>query len=84
MVSHPLFPQAIITGMVLNIQQHYRIPLGAYAQAHEAGSNGITKECTLGAICLGPVGNAQGSYKFMSLKTGKLITRLHFDKFPAK
>ncbi len=34
------------------------------------------------AICLGPTGNLQGSYKFLSLTTGKWITRLKFTEMP--
>jgi hypothetical protein len=29
---------------------------------------------SLGAICLGPTGNFQGSYKFLNLHTGQRIT----------
>eukprot|EP00957_Ditylum_brightwellii_P011842 892593-Ditylum_brightwellii.AAC.1 len=61
--------------------KHCRIPFGAYAQTHEEGSNDMS-ERTLGAISLGPVGNVQGSYKFMNLRTGKLIHRNHFDELP--
>ncbi len=34
------------------------------------------------AICLGPTGNMQGSYKFMSLTTGKKIVRRKFTEMP--
>jgi hypothetical protein len=34
------------------------------------------------AICLGPAGNMQGSYKFMSLSTGKKIVRRKFMEMP--
>ncbi len=33
-------------------------------------------------ICLGPTGNKQGSYKFMSLSTGKKIVRRKFTEMP--
>ena len=33
-------------------------------------------------ICLGPPGNIQGSYKFMSLSTGKKIVRRKFTETP--
>ena len=33
-------------------------------------------------ICLGPTGNMQGSYKFMSLSTGKKIVRRKFTEMP--
>ena len=37
---------------------------------------------TLGAICLGPTGNSQGSYKFMNLRTGRRITRRKWTNLP--
>jgi hypothetical protein len=33
-------------------------------------------------ICMGPTGNLQGSYKFMSLTTGKKIARRKFTEMP--
>ena len=39
-------------------------------------------ERTLGAICLGPIDNAQGGYKFMSLRSGKLIQRYAWTEVP--
>eukprot|EP00957_Ditylum_brightwellii_P140420 10699091-Ditylum_brightwellii.AAC.1 len=41
------------------------------------------RERTLGAIFLRPVGNVQGLYKFMNLRTGKAITRRDFDEILA-
>ncbi len=34
------------------------------------------------AICMGPKGNLQGSYKFLSLVTGKKVTQRKFTKMP--
>ncbi len=34
------------------------------------------------AICMGPTGNLQGSYKFLSLATGKKVTQRKFTKMP--
>jgi len=34
------------------------------------------------AICMGPTGNLQGSYKFLSLATGKKVTRRKFTGMP--
>eukprot|EP00957_Ditylum_brightwellii_P091255 6947964-Ditylum_brightwellii.AAC.1 len=81
-VSKTFCPKTIMTGMVLNIEKHCRIPFGAYAQTHEEGSNNM-KEQMLGAISLGPIGNVQGSYKFMNLRTRKQIVRHDFDEVPA-
>jgi hypothetical protein len=40
------------------------------------------KQRTKWGICLGPTGNMQGSYKFMSLSTGKKIVRRKFTEMP--
>ena len=40
------------------------------------------KKRTLGAICLGPMDNAQGGYRFMSLRTGKKIKRYSWTPIP--
>ena len=34
------------------------------------------------AICTGPVGNLQGSYKFLSLLTGKKVMQRKFTEMP--
>ncbi len=34
------------------------------------------------AICMGPTGNLQGSYKFLSLATRKKVTQSKFTKMP--
>ncbi len=34
-------------------------------------------------ICLGPTGNIQGMYNFLSLSSGLVIKRRRFDKLPA-
>ena len=36
----------------------------------------------MGEICVGPTGNRQGTYKFMSLKTGKMIKRGEWTEVP--
>ncbi len=37
---------------------------------------------THAAVCLGPMGNLQGSYRFLCLETGKRITRRNFTELP--
>jgi hypothetical protein len=74
-VSKTYSPRTIMTGTALDFNKHCQIPFGAYAEVHE--DNNITNtmtERTQPDICLGPVANFQGSYKFLSLKTGKRIT----------
>ena len=56
---------------------------GAYTQTHEDPVRTNTmEERTIGYICLGITGNLQGSYTFLNLTTGKLITRRKFTPLP--
>jgi hypothetical protein len=74
-VSPTLSPQAIVTGLHVNSDRHCRIPFGAYAQVHaepEPTNNKMVSR-TVGGISLGPTGNIQRTYKFLSLLTGKQI-----------
>ena len=38
---------------------------------------------TTPSICLGPTGNARGSYKFLNLRTGHVILQHQFTKMTA-
>ena len=50
-------------------------------QTHEEHNNEMV-ERTLGAICLGPTGNQQGSHWFLSLSTGARIVRHRWTRLP--
>ena len=65
-----LSPCSILTGESLDYKKHLTLQMGQYCQVHEneRPSNG-DKARTQGAICLGPCGNLQGGFKFMSLQT---------------
>jgi hypothetical protein len=82
-VSALYSPRTIMTGTALDFNKHCQIPFGAYAEVHE--DRNITNtmdERAQPAICLGPTANFQGSYKFLSLRTGKHITRKNFKELP--
>ena len=82
-VSEILSPRTIITGMTLDAKKHCQLPFGTYVQAHvSAHPTNTPAERTVGAICLGPKGNLSGTYKFMSLRTGKIITPISWTKLP--
>ena len=83
-VSKTLSPRMIITGTKLNMVHHCRLEFGSYAQVHEEPdkTNRVQDSRSTGAICLGPADNQQGGVKFMSLNTGKLITRRSFTPIP--
>ena len=70
-------PRDLIFGeQVLNYNTVCRIPFGAYAQVHDDQSITNTMESRMtGAISLGSTGNAQGTYRFLSLRTGQIVVR---------
>jgi len=82
-VSPTISPRSLITGVPLDYKKHCQLAFGSYAQTHEEPdpTNSLNTR-TVGAICLGPTGNLQGSYKFFSLRSGKLITRRAWTALP--
>ena len=75
-------PCALIVGTNLSYQQHCRCLFGSYVQTHKETDNNTDKVRTLDAICLGPTGNSQGTYKFLNLSTGKQIHRRKWTELP--
>eukprot|EP00957_Ditylum_brightwellii_P190429 14495543-Ditylum_brightwellii.AAC.1 len=61
-----LSPRQIVWGHTLDETRHCKLPYGAYAHViNEAEPiNDVDNMRTVGAICIGPVGNVQGGYKF--------------------
>ena len=82
-ISNTLSPRAILTGESLDYSKHLSLQLGQYCQVHEEDTprNGQAAR-TKGAICMGTCGNQQGGYKFLSLRSGKKITRRAWDVIP--
>ena len=73
-INEYLSPRDIVIGKTLDYKMHFCLPFGDCAQVHQNEEPcNSTKERTLGAISLGPIDNAQGGWKFMSLETGYLI-----------
>ena len=83
-ISNTLSPEAIVKGRSVDSKLHCRIPFGGYSQVHQGSdnTNNALVNRTVGAIALGPTGNAQGTYKFMSMLTGKLIKGRSFITLP--
>jgi len=71
----------LLEGKTVDYTKHVRIPFGSYAQTHEQHDNSMDAR-TVGAICLGPTGNQQGSHYFMSLSSGRVLTRTKFTELP--
>ena len=69
-ISASISPKTIMTGETLHFKKHLSLQVREYVQVHEEDEprNSQTQR-TMGAISLGPSGNLQGGYKFISLKT---------------
>ncbi len=63
----------------LNFSKHAKATFGSYCKVHNEPSltNNMATQTTP-AIVLGPTGNLQGTYKFLSLTTGKKVKRWAF------
>jgi hypothetical protein len=82
-ISEKWSPRELISRHKLDAKLHCKAPFGAYCEVHTDSDITNTMEPrTKWAICLGPTGNMQGSYKFMSLTTGKKIVRRKFTEMP--
>jgi len=67
-----LNPCTIVTGSNINYDKHCKLQFGAYVQVHKQHNNSMATR-TSGAIALCPTGNAQGSYYFLSLRSGNVL-----------
>jgi hypothetical protein len=78
-----LSPKTIMSGETLDYKKHLRLQLGQDCQVHEEDTpRNNLRPRTKGAISLGPSGNLQGEFKFMSQNTGKKIIRRSWDVIP--
>jgi hypothetical protein len=81
-VSKTLSPSTLITGKPpMDFENLLKIKYGDYAQVFKETTNDMS-ERTVGAIALYPSGNAQSSWYFMSLATGKRITGYQWTVLP--
>ena len=76
-----LSPRTIVTGQKLDYKRHCRYQFGEYVQTHEQHDNSKDPQ-TVGALALRPTGNAQGSFYFMSISTGRVLNRLRATPLP--
>jgi hypothetical protein len=82
-ISDTVSPRTIMTGETLNYKTQLTLQIGQYCQVHEEFTPRNSQlPRTQGAICLGPSGNLQGGFKFMSLTSGKVISRRTWDNIP--
>ena len=73
-VSEHMSPHSIVTGRAR--MDYNKIPLefGSYVQLLDRSVNTIRSR-TIGAIALNPTGDENATYRFMSLKTGQVLTK---------
>jgi hypothetical protein len=81
-VSTQFSPKTIMSGQTLNYKQ-CSLPFGTYCQVHEEDGpcNSLIARTT-GAISVGPASNRQGGHLFMSLNTGRVISRRSWTVIP--
>ena len=75
--------QAIMSGEQINYKD-YKLPFSSYCQVHEDTEPRtiLALSHTQSAILLVLSGNSQNTQCFLSLKTGKVITRCAWDVLP--
>ena len=82
-ISADMSPAAIVTGTPPSDFNKMRLEFGIYVQVFEDNDpTNTTRARSIGAIALGPTGNAQGDYHFMSLSTGARISRHQWTELP--
>lgn len=82
-ISEIWSPQMLLHGRRLNYKKDLALQFGSYCQVHEHETpRNSMKPRTQGAICLGPCGNEQGGYKFLTLKNNTVVTRYSWDAIP--
>ena len=82
-VSNHLSPRTLIYGTPLDFLIQCRVPFGAYCEIHDEKSptNNMVSRTTP-AIAIGPTGNLQGTYKFYSLRSKKVVVRRKWSELP--
>ena len=81
--SKTLSPLTIMTGRPNTDYNDLKIEFGAYAHVFESNDPTNTMHArTTGAIALGLTGNNQGGYYFMSLTTGRRLSRQQWNELP--
>jgi hypothetical protein len=82
-ISTQYSPRELILCHRLDYNKHCKASFGAYCKTHEENdpTNSMDTKGTP-SICLGPTGNLQGSYYFLSLRIGKLIKHQCLTELP--
>ena len=82
-ISDIFSPRELVLRWQLDWTKHCCAPFGIYCIAYDDPSKtNMQEDRATEATCHGPTGNHNGAYKFLSLKTGKVIKRRKFDVIP--
>jgi hypothetical protein len=83
-VSDTLSPNTIMTGKPNPDYNYMTLEFGMYVQVYEPTtfSSNTLRSSTTGAISLGHTGNKQGDYYFLSLITGRRLSRHQWTPVP--
>ena len=83
-VSDTMSPNTLITGAPgIEYKELTKLQFGDYVQVHQENTITNTNEPrSVGAIAIYPSGNAQGTWYFMSLNTGKRLHRRNWTVLP--
>ena len=82
-VSTDMSPASIVTGKPPIDFNKLKLEFGTYAQVFEDNNpTNSTNRRTTGAIAMNPSGSAEGGYFFLSLLTGKRLSRQQFEVLP--
>ena len=82
-VSEMMSPRMIVIGVPFDYNKHCKWAFGTYGQtSEEPEPSNMQVGQSISAICLGPKGNLQGSYKFLNLQTSKMIMHHGFTPLP--
>ncbi|KAL7461401.1 hypothetical protein ACHAXS_001822 [Conticribra weissflogii] len=82
-IARNMSPRKIITRQPIDFTKHCKTEFGSYCEVYDdpTPSNTLTPR-TQPAVCMGPTGNLQGTYKFFALRTGQVIKRRQFRTLP--
>jgi hypothetical protein len=82
-ISKKWSPWELISRHKLGAKLHCRAPFGSYCDVLvDPDITNTLEPRTKWAICMGPMGNLQGSYKFLSLMAKKKVMRRKIIKTP--
>ena len=77
-----LCPRQELTGIRPDVKRDFRVGFGDFVQCFQKGAGNSMDQRTVGAIALLPTGSQTGAVKFLSLASGKVITRNQFKILP--